>query len=105
MHVAVIGRVEQVPDGDLYRYPRRAVGVRVRATMGPCDVPSLPTRMIGRSEDPAASAEAFGRVVAGRGDRVVVTGESAYAPAAPPSDEIRGPCSTPSVVFGARSIT
>jgi hypothetical protein len=90
--------------GDLYRYPRHAVGVRVRATMGWCDVPSLPTRMIGRSEDLAAPAEVFGRVVAGRGAHVVVTGESACAPAAPPHDAFRKPRGSPSSAFGARSI-
>jgi hypothetical protein len=61
--------------------------------------------MTGRSEDPAASAEAFGRVVAGRGDRDAVTGEPAYAPAAAPRDETREQRSTPSVAFGTRSIT
>jgi hypothetical protein len=39
--------------------------------------------MMGRDENLAASAEVFGRVAAGCGVRVVVTGESADAPGAP----------------------
>jgi hypothetical protein len=43
--------------------------VRMRATMAPCDAPSLPTGMMGRNENPAASAKVFGLVVAGCGVR------------------------------------
>lgn len=96
-------RGQKQDEGDLYRYPRHAVGVRIRATMGACDVPSLPTLMIGRSEDLAAPAEVFGRVAAGRGPHVS-SGESAYVLAAPSHEAIRKPCSSPFSAFGARSI-
>jgi len=43
--------------------------------MASCDAPSLLTGMMGRNENLAASAGVFGRVAAGCGVRVVVTGE------------------------------
>jgi hypothetical protein len=55
--------------------PRHVRDVRMRATMASCDAPSLPTGMMGRNENLAASAEVFGLVAAGCGVRIVVAGE------------------------------
>jgi hypothetical protein len=81
--------------------PRHVPDVRMRATMASCDAPSLPTGMMGRNENPAASAEVFGLVVAGCGVRVVVTGEWAYAPGAPRHDAIHEQCRSSSGAIGA----
>lgn len=75
--------------------------VRVRATMASWDAPSLPTGMMGRYENLAASAEVFGRVAAGCGVRVVVTGESAGALGAPRHDAIHERCRSSSSAIGA----
>jgi hypothetical protein len=74
--------------------------VRVRATMASWDAPSLPTGMMGRDENLAASAEVLGRA-AGCGVRVVVTGESADAPGAPRHDAIHERCRSSSGAIGA----
>lgn len=75
--------------------------VRMRATMASCDAPSLPTGMMGRNENLAASAEVFGRVAAGCGVRVVVTGEWAYAPGAPRHDATHERCRSSFGAIGA----
>jgi hypothetical protein len=73
---------------ELLGSPQHDPDVRMRATMASCDAPSLPTGMMRRNENLAASAEVFGLVAAGCDVRVVVTGEWAYAPGAPRHDAI-----------------